>query len=171
MKKFTTQIFSPNLNINHKTMLILPPLYEFNEFDTSLAKIISDLNPDTFYSLDFYMFSNQGVKSLDLDIVLPSLGKIYSNGTSTSVKNTELLNYIEAIALTKGYMKVNTFVFAHQYLESIEEFVDDIYNELDTNISEAYYAGKEPANEENIDTIPMDGSRYTILTIKREAVI
>jgi hypothetical protein len=142
-------------------MLILPPLYEFNEFDTSLAKIISDLDPDTFYSLDFYMFSGHGHDFLDLDILLP---KSYSN-------DTELLNYIEAVALTKGYTKVNTFVFSHQYLESIEEFVDDIYNELDTNISEAYYAGKESASEENIDSISIDGSRYTVLTIKRKAVI
>lgn len=168
MKKYTTQIFNPNLNINNKTMLILPPLYEFNEFDTSLAKVISDLDPDTFYSLDFYMFSNQRYNSLDLDILLP---KSYPNDTSVLVKNTELLNYIEAVALTKGYMKVNTFVFAHQYLESIEEFVDDIYNELDTNINEVYYIGKEPASEKNIDTILMDGSRYTVLTVKREAVI
>jgi hypothetical protein len=49
--------------------------------------------------------------------------------------------------------------------------VDDIYNELDTNIHEVYYTGKEPASEKNIDTILMDGSRYTVLTIKREAVI
>jgi hypothetical protein len=167
MKNFTTQIFSLNLNINHKTMLILPPLYEFNEFDTSLAKVISDLDPDTFYSLDFYMFSGHKSDYIDSELLLP---KSDSND-SLLVKNTELLNYIEARVLTKGYMKVNTFVFAHQYLESIEEFVDDIYNELDTNISETYYASKEPASDENIDTILMDGNRYTVLTIKREAVI
>lgn len=167
MKKYTTQIFNPNLNINNKTMLILPPLYEFNEFDTSLAKVISDLDPDTFYSLDFYMFSSHGYDSLDSDILLP---KSHPNDTLL-VQNTELLNYIEAGFITKGYMKVNTFVFAHKYLESIEEFVDDIYNELDTNISEVYYAGKKSASEENIDTISMDGSRYIVLTIKREAVI
>lgn len=155
-------------------MLILPPLYEFTEFETSLVKIISDLAPDTFYSLDFYMFSNHRLNCLDLDIVIPSLDKIKSNNNPVSVKSTDLLNYIEAVGLTKGYMKANTFVFAHQYLESIEEFASDIYNELDTNISEAYYTGKEPASvapHENIDTILMDGNRYTVLTIKREAVI
>lgn len=163
-KQFTTKIFNPNLNINNKTMLILPPLYEFNEFDTSLAKIISDLDPDTFYSLDFYMFSGHVSDYIDSELLLPESDSNHS-------LNTELLNYIEAGVLTKGYMKVNTFVFAHQYLESIEEFVDDIYNELDTNISEAYYAGKESVNEENLDSTPLDGSRYIVLTIKREAVI
>lgn len=148
-------------------MLILPPLYEFNEFDTFLAKIISDLDPDTFYSLDFYMFSGHESDYIDSELLLP---KSDSND-SLLVKNTEVLNYIEARVITKGYMKVNTFVFAHQYLESIEEFVDDIYNELDTNISEAYYASKEPANEESLDSTPLDGSRHTVLIIKKEAVI
>jgi len=148
-------------------MLILPPLYEFNEFDTFLAKVISDLDPDTFYSLDFYMFSEHKSDYIDSELLLP---KSDSND-SLLVQNTELLNYIEARVLTKGYMKVNTFVFAHQYLESIEEFVNDIYNELDTNISEAYYASKEPANEESLDSTPLDGSRYIVLTIKRKAVI
>jgi len=113
------------------------------------------------------MFSGHKSDYIDSELLLP---KSDSND-SLLVKNTELLNYIEARVLTKGYMKVNTFVFAHQYLESIEEFVDDIYNELDTNISETYYASKEPASDENIDTILMDGNRYTVLTIKREAVI
>jgi hypothetical protein len=164
MKNFTTQIFSSNLNINSKTMLILPPLYEFNEFDTSLIRIISELDTGTFYSLDFYIFSGHVSDYIDSELVLPESDSNHS-------LNTELLNYIEAGVLTKGYMKVNTFVFAHQYLESIEEFVEEIYNELDTNIHEAFHASKEPANEESLDSFTLDGSRYIVLTIKQEAVI
>jgi len=152
-------------------MLILPPLYEY-EFETSLVKVISDLAPDTFYSLDFYMFVNHGFDFLDLDILLPSLDKTYAYNETVSVKSTELLSCIEAVCLTKGYMKVSTFVFAHQYLESTEKFVDDIYNELDINISKVYYVnGEEPASEESINEARMDVRRHTVLTIKKEAVI
>jgi hypothetical protein len=164
MKIFTTQIFSSNLNINSKTMLILPPLYEFNEFDTSLAKVISDLDTDAFYSLDFYIFSGHVSDYIDSELVLPESDSNHS-------LNTELLNYIEAGILTKGYMKTNTFFFAHQDLESIDSFVEEIYNELDASIHEAFHASKEPANEESLDSFPLDGSRHIVLTIKQEAVI
>lgn len=168
MKKFTTQIFNPNLNINSKTMLILPPLYKYNEFELSLAKIISELTPDTFYSLDFYMFINHGFDFLDHYTLLPSLDKTYPDNIHTSIKSTELLDCVEAVCLTKGYMKVSNIVFAHQYLESIEEFVGDIYNELDTNISNVYY---EPASEESVIEARMDVRRHTVLIVKKEAVI
>jgi hypothetical protein len=168
MKKYTTQMFNPDLNINSKTMLILPPLYEFNKFEPSLAKIISELTPETFYSLDFYMFINHGFDFLDHYTLLPSLDKTYPDNISTSVKSIELLDCIEAVCLTKGYMKVSTFVFAHQYLESIEKFVDNIYNELDTNISNVYY---EPASEESVIEACMDVRRHTVLIVKKEAVI
>jgi hypothetical protein len=172
MKKFTTQIFSPNLNINNKTMLILPPLYDYNEFEKALVKVISDLTTDTFYSLDFYMFINHGFDFLDHYTLLPSLDKTYPNDTTVSVKSTELLSCIEAVCLTKGYMKVDTFVFAHQYLNSIQKFVDDIYHELDTNISKVYYVnGEKPASEKSIDEARMDVRRHTVLIVKKEAVI
>jgi hypothetical protein len=36
----------------------------------------------------------------------------------------------------------------YKYIESIAKYVDDIYNQLDINISKVYYVnGEEPASE------------------------
>lgn len=145
-------------------IIILPSLYETEKFYRELNEILSNLDPQFKYKLDFYLYLHTNDKNKEFKRINLGLGDVYEKDYEEFYRYLLSMLFIENIFEFKGYgLLYKDLFYKDEVQTNIAGFIRKIYSNLETKIIETN-------NFHHIDEF-IEYKRPTVLVTTKERVV